>query len=133
MKEIKLSEPIYQADISYLFGGDVNELISFIKQRHGNSQMYSFGEKFYWSEDADTTNAYQFSVAAPLGKGEMFYVWVHTKTPYLLAHETFHLTGDILYSRGIKYCMESEEAFAYLHGWIFQEMFKLIKGRFDKA
>jgi hypothetical protein len=132
MKEFTFTDPLYQANISYLIGGDVPELISFIKKRHKNSQMYSFGEKFYWEEDADTTNAYQFHITSPLGKSEIFYVWVSEKTPYLLAHETFHLTGDILYNRGVKYCMESEEAFAYLHGWIFSEMFKLLRGIFRK-
>lgn len=132
MKEIKIHNDLYDAGISYLVGGDVPELISFIKERHGNAPMYSFGERFYWTEDADTTNAYQFHINAPLGKGEIFYVWVAEKTPYLLFHETFHLTGDILYNRGIKYCMESEEAFAYLGGWIFQEAFKLLRGTFRK-
>lgn len=132
IKEIRFTEPMYQADISYLVGGDVPALMNFIKDRHGNAQKYSFGDKFDWSEDADTTNAYQFHVQAPLGKGEIFYVWMEDKTPYLLFHETFHLVGDILHNRGIKYCMESEEAFAYLGGWIFQEVFKLLKGSIKK-
>jgi len=41
-------------------------------------------------------------------------------------HETFHLTGDILFTRGIGYCYESEEAFAYLNGWLSQEIFTVI-------
>lgn len=130
MKEIKFTEPLYQVDISYLIGGDVPELKTFLQNRHGTHQMYSFGAKFYWAEDSDTTNAYQFHVSQPLGKGETFYVWVAEKTAYLLFHETYHLVGDILDNRGIKYCLESEEAFAYLGGWIFQEAFKLLRGTF---
>lgn len=129
IKEVRFTEPMYQVDISYLVGGDVPQLISFIKDRHKSAKMYSFNEVFEWSEDADTTNAYQFHVSAPLGVGEVFYVWVAEHTPYLLFHETFHLVGDIMYNRGIKYCMESEEAFAYLGGWIFQEASKLLKGK----
>ena len=132
IKEVRFVEPLYQCDISYLVGGDVPLLISFIKERHKNAPMYSFEEKFEWTDDADTTNAYQFHVTAPLGKGEVFYVWVSELSAYLLFHETFHLTGDILYNRGIKYCMESEEAFAYLGGYLFQEAFKLLKGTFRK-
>lgn len=132
IKEIRFTEPMYQVDISYLVGGDVLQLISFIKERHKGAQMYSFNEKFDWAEDADTTNAYQFHVSAPLGKGEVFYVWVEDSTPYLLFHETFHLVGDIMWNRGIKYSMESEEAFAYLGGWIFQEMSRLLKMRVRK-
>lgn len=132
IKEVRFTEHMYQVDVSYLVGGDVPKLISFIRERHKNAQMYSFGEKFDWTEDADTTNAYQFHVSAPLGKGEVFYVWVAEDTPYLLFHETFHLVGDIMYNRGIKYSMESEEAFAYLGGWLFQEASKLLKGRIRK-
>lgn len=127
--EIKFHEQLYQADISYLSGGDVPQLIKFIKQRHGNAQMYSFGEKFDWSEDADTTNAYQFHIPAPLGRGEAFYIWTEERTPYLIFHETFHLTGDILYNRGVKYCMESEEAFAYLGGWLFEKYYSMVDGK----
>jgi hypothetical protein len=129
IKEYKFHEPLYFVDISVLIGGDVPQLITFIKERHGDAQMYSFGEKFNWAEDADTTDAYQFNIPAPLGKGEIFYLWVYDKTPYLFGHELFHLTGDILYHRGIKYSMESEEAFAYYFGYIFQEIFKLLKGK----
>ena len=132
LKEIRFTEPLYQADISYLIGGEVPDLINFIKERHKVGQMYSFNEKFDWTEDADTTNAYQFHVSAPLGKGEVFYVWVAENTPYLLFHETFHLTGDILCNRGIKYSMDSEEAFAYLGGWIFQEVTRLLKRKTRK-
>ena len=132
IKEVRFTEPLYQTDISYLVGGDVPQLIQFIKDRHKNAQKYSFLEKFEWDEDAESTNAYQFHVVAPLGKGEVFYVWIAEVTSYLFAHETFHLTGDILYNRGLKYCMESEEAFAYLNGWLSQEAFKLLKGRMKK-
>ena|SRR5688572_11693042 len=132
IREVRVYEPLYDVDISYLTGGDVPALIQFIKDRHGSNQMYSFGEKFDWTEDADTTNAYQFNVVAPLGKGEKFYVWMSELNPNLLFHETFHLTGDILWNRGIKYSMESEEAFAYLGGFIFAEAFKALKGTFRK-
>jgi hypothetical protein len=132
MKEVKIYDPLYDVNISYLVGGDVAELKTFIKDRHGDTAMYSFGKKFKWGKQAEHTNAYQFHVAMPLGKGEIFYVWVHEKTAYLLFHETFHLAGDILYDRGIKYSMKSEEAFAYLGGWIFQEAFKLLRGTFRK-
>lgn len=132
IKEVRFLEPLYRADISYLIGGDVPQLIKFIAERHKDAKMYSFSERFEWTEDADTTDAYQFHVVGPLGKGEVFYVWMSELSPYLLYHETFHLIGDIMNNRGIKYSMESEEAFAYLGGWIFQEVFRLLRGRFRK-
>jgi len=121
---------MFRADISYLIGGDVPQLKQFLLDRHKTGyQMYSFGEKFEWTEDSDYTDGYQFHVVAPLGKGEIFYVWVEEPSHYLLFHETEHLTGDILYDRGIKYCMESEEMWAYLGGWIWQELNKVLKRR----
>ena len=71
IKEYKFHEPLYFVDISVLIGGDVPQLIEFIKARHGDAQMYSFGEKFDWAE----------------------------------------------------------EAFAYYFGYVFQEIFKLLKGK----
>lgn len=132
MKEVRFVEPMYQADISFLVGGDVPGLRAFIKDRHGNAKLYSFGKRFKWGKQANYTNAYQFHASAPLGNGEVFYVWVAEKTAYLLFHETVHLMGDILHDRGLKYCMKSEEAFAYLGGLIFQEMCKLMRVRFGK-
>lgn len=129
IREITFLEPMYQVDISYLYGGTVESLIEFIGKRHDKVSPLSWSEEFHWGKDANTTDAYQFHINAPLGKGEKFYVWMSDVTPSLLFHETFHLTGDILHTRGIKYSSESEEAFAYLGGWIFQEAFKLLKGK----
>ena len=132
IKEIRFFEPMYQTDISYLVGGDVPQLQQFIKERHGNAKMYSWGKRFKWGKKANTTNAYQFHVTAPLGKGEVFYVWIEEKTDYLMFHESFHLLGDIMYDRGVKYCSKSEEAFAYLGGYIYQEVNKLMKRKVRK-
>ncbi len=132
IKEVRFTVPIYEAEVSYLVGGDVPQLIQFIKERHKNAKKYSFLKVFKWGKDADSTNAYQFHVGAPLGNGEVFYVWVAENTANLIAHETFHLTGDILYNRGFKYSMKSEEAFAYLNGWLSEQTAKLIKRRARK-
>ena len=126
IREIAFFEKMYQADICYLIGGGVSDLIHFINKRHRNYTMYSWDKKFEWGEDSDTTDGYQFHITAPLGRGEKFYVWVHEPTPYLISHETYHLTGDILFTRGIEYGYGSEEAYAYLHGSIFQEIAKQL-------
>lgn len=126
MKEISFSDPLYECEISYLEGGTVNDLISFISERHPGSLPVSWDRKFEWGENANTTNGYQFHMNAPLGDGERFYIWVAYPTLNLVSHEVFHLTGDILFTRGIEYCYQSEEAFAYLHGWLIDKIFKTI-------
>lgn len=127
MKEYRFTDPIYESDITYLIGGSVNELISFIKENHVNNPVMSWGESFEWGNDADTTNAYQFHINALLGYGERFYVWIHEVTPSLLYHETYHLVNDILHVRGVIFSYESEEAYSYLGGWIFQEISNSLK------
>lgn len=122
MKEVEIYCPLYQVDISYLIGGTVEELIALVKSRHQGALPMSWDKSFEWGEDANTTDGYQFHINAPFGVGEKFYVWVSEPSPYLLFHETYHLTGDILFTRGVTYCNQCEESFAYLGGWIYQEL-----------
>jgi hypothetical protein len=124
IKEIQIYQDLYQVNISFLVGGRVEDLIRLIRARHAGIPLYSWGKEFEWGKDANTTDGYQFHVNAELGDGERFYVWVHHKSPSLMYHEVFHLVGDILYTRGVEYAEASEEAFAYLGGWIFEKLHK---------
>lgn len=45
----------------------------------------------------------------------------------LMVHESFHATASILSTVGIVHCLESEEAFTYLQGFIVKELFKYLK------
>lgn len=132
IRKINIYSQTYDCQITYLIGGDAIQLAKFIKRKHKYELLYSWGKSFTFGADANTTNAYQFHVNYPLGHGEVFYVWVNEPTAYLLAHETFHLTGDILYTRGVAYTYSSEETFAYLNGWIFDKVFKRLKGKLPK-
>lgn len=129
IKDFSIYEQLYETEIVYLVGGEVEDLIAYIKSKHKDSPLYSWGKRFDWGEDANTTNAYQFHVNAPLGSGEKFYVWMHEVTPSLLYHETFHLAGDILFTRGVEYSYSSEEGYAYLGGWIFEKIFNALQGK----
>lgn len=130
MKVVKISEPMYRAEITFLIGGTVKQMLTYLRKVHKKEfKSFSWSSEFQWGEDADTTDGYQFHVNAPLGNGEVFYVWVSEPSMYLLFHETFHLVGDILHTRGITYGEDSEEGFAYLGGWIFEKIYaKLKKG-----
>lgn len=123
IKEIKFVEPMYQADIRYLIGGSADDLIRLMKRRHGDAQKYSWDRKFDWGEDANTTDGYQFHFNAIHGKGEVFYLWMQEPTAYLTMHEFIHLVGDVLFVRGIGYCYESEEVYAYLGGYLFEKFY----------
>lgn len=117
MKEIRLHQDLYDADVSFLLGGSVPEVNALVTARHGVQP----------EPLDDDTNGYQFHISAPLGKNEIFYVWIHTPDMNLLWHETMHCAFDILKTRGIIYTEDSEEAFAYLGADIFEMLCKKLK------
>jgi hypothetical protein len=118
--EASFTDPLYEADITYLRGGSVADLRQYVAMKHPGAQPMSWGDE---TNLEDGTDAYEFHVATGVGDDEHFYVWMHDEHPEqrLLFHETLHLTSDILWFRGIKYTSESEEAFCYLGGWIFEQ------------
>ena len=124
----------YKASVTYLVGGTVPKLLAYLKKKYGGKlpKVYSWDKEFTFGDDADTTDGYQFHVNAPLGDGEMFYVWIAEPSSYLLSHETYHLVGDILFTRGIEYNYGAEESYAYLMSSIFEEIFKKMRGKIPK-
>lgn len=127
MREIKIYNELYDAQISYLIGGDAFDLVRFLKKRYGkNAKYWSWDREVIFGDDVNTTDAYQFHVNAPLGAGERFYIWMCQPKPSLVFHETYHLVGDIMHRSGIEYDYKSEETFAYLGGWIYKKIHKLI-------
>ena len=49
-----------------------------------------------------------------------------SKVVKIVAHESLHATFDLLIDRGIKPSRETEEAYAYLHGHIVEQLLKGI-------
>ena len=47
----------------------------------------------------------------------------------IILHETLHLTNNILYRRGLKLTPETDEAYCYLHQWLFREVYAAILGK----
>ena len=127
LKEISIYNDLYQTDISYLVGGSFDDVLALLKKRHGSVKPVSWCEEFEFGEDANTTDGYQFHINGEYGEGEHFYVWVYRPSVYLLSHETYHLTGDILKTRGIGYVEQSEEAFAYLNGRLSEQIHEKLK------
>lgn len=127
MKEVKIYNELYYTQINYLIGGTVKDLIKFLKRRHKDAKYWSWDKEVIFDKNDITTDAYQFHVITPIGDVDVFYVWMHEVTPDLIFHETEHLVGDIMFTRCVPYTYESEETYAYLGGWIFKKIFKLLK------
>lgn len=117
---------LYGADISFLFGGDVEDLKKFIRARHGSSKLYSWDEEFNLETHENNTDAMQFHILTLIGNADKFYLWVASMQADLLFHEITHLVGDILFVAGIRYSTHSEEAYSYLSGWIGKKIFEQL-------
>ncbi|UPW39321.1 hypothetical protein ESCO47_00085 [Escherichia phage vB_EcoM_ESCO47] len=50
--------------------------------------------------------------------------WVNT-----LAHEIVHIKNSIAAHKGIKWCVNNDEAEAYLVGWLSEQLFKFYTNR----
>lgn len=123
LKEIRVKDPLFQREISYLVGGTEAELYAFVKARHGADVMLlnkqaEGGDSPEPDAHSAGNDGLQFHVA---GEREHFYAWIANEEVSLLWHETFHLTLDVLTSVGISYSDESEEVFAYWGAKIFSD------------
>jgi hypothetical protein len=58
---------------------------------------------------------------------EYFIVFPHKTSVYFVAHECLHCTFKLLDDCDVKYNSEDHEAFTYLHGYIFEQVYERIK------
>jgi len=128
MKEIKIRNDQYDAEISYLIGGTIPDVRALMKRRYGEKAQIRSGQDTDTVDETleDDTDGYQFAYHATQGENERFYVWVAEPTHELLAHESSHLGYDILNHRGVKHCDESEEAYAYMQGWLHKKLYERL-------
>lgn len=129
IKEYKITLDLFRVDISFLSGATPIELKEFIDKRHPNEKLWNWDREFIWDKNYECTDGYMFHTEALLGRGEIFYLWFNEPTPYMTFHEITHMTGDILFHRGFEYNFGSEEAWAYLNGWIFEKFYIANKCR----
>lgn len=119
MRAYDLIDPIYQAPIRILVGGNEYDVRKYIESMHGyHTKIFNKGVETD-NEFGDLANdGLEFNVGGP---EECFYVWIARKEIGLLHHEIGHLVFDVLATRGITYCDESEEAFTYWGAQIFEQ------------
>lgn len=117
--EKKFYNDTYELEVSFLFGGTVDDLKNFMRSRHGaEAKFYSWDKEFKLYEQENNTNGYQFHIFTPVGNADIFYTWMAELDISLFFHEIHHLPNDILQTIGVKLSEDSEEAAAYLAGWI---------------
>lgn len=127
IKEYKFYNDNYELEVSWLFGGDVDEVKKFMRTRHGiDAKFYSWGKEYKLYEAENNTNGLQFHIYTDIGNADIFYVWMAEPIWSLLYHEIYHQANDIQVSIGAKISEDSEENAAYLCGWIGKKLMEAM-------
>ena len=107
MREIRLLDPVYGAEIYLLIGGTTEE----VAERTGD-KTFQNSYKGYCFHDMEEPY-------------RPFYVWVESPQLPLLCHELFHLTVTVLGDKGLSLTDESEEAYTYWFENIMEQVERL--------
>jgi len=82
-------------------------------------------EKVNYNEDCSGSEG--LTLSYPLNPGIYCVIFKkRTLNPGVVAHEAYHLTAKIMQTCDIKYDIDNIEPFAYLNGYLVQELHKII-------
>jgi len=121
MKHTKITDHIYGTDIILCIGED-KEFISFVKKNF--TDLVDVVEQSLESECLGLT------CLNPNTKTIVIYFWNNQDKNRLLntvTHELFHATHAIMTRVGIKLSDDSEEAYAYLIGYLTQKTLNFLQ------
>lgn len=121
--EWQFFEPVYMAAFS-IYRGSASALDKELKRRFGR-------------EAGDLPPSAGKAIEFTRSNGTRHYVLWLPETFDLgksgsintLAHEVFHLTMFVLMTRGVDATKDNHEPYCYLHGWLFEQCWRRLKGR----
>lgn len=117
--ERRFFQDLYEVDVSFLFGGTVDDLKIFMRNRHGaEAKFYSWDKEFKLYEQENNTNGYSFHIFTSIGNADIYYIWFAEVPPSLFFHEIYHVANDIVETAGMRLSEGAEEGAAYLCGWV---------------
>ncbi len=112
----KLFDPVFLADVWFLYGGTIEELKGWYKNKkiisdfdpklQGYVELLDFTKK-----DGSVERSY--------------IIRIEENDFYTLAHECVHLVKHIFTDRGIAFRPENDEAVAYYHGYWLKRLWRL--------
>ncbi len=125
MKSAKLKDDIYFNNITLVTDGDTDELNKYIKKKHKDFYIDDMGKKTTELKNKWPTGR-AFCVIENNTGFIYFYIWFKefkTTVDYyeVVVHECFHLTIECLRTVGLKLSNDSEEAYAYYQGYMFNQ------------
>lgn len=111
MPIVKISEPIYQTDVHFIFDTSKGKALKYIRK---------------WFEPLRFDEHWEKAGMMYGDSGDYFIVLPDKKTRWtvttIIAHEALHVVVNVMRSKGILLSSESEEAFNYFHTWILQSL-----------
>lgn len=119
MKIIKLEEPVYHRKVFFVLNCSGKEFNDWVFKKYGYDR-----KKENWNNTG--------TVVTIENEREDYIhalVWVSkvSKTKsHILVHEAFHLACKILDDRGVDFCLDSEEAFAYLQEYYYKAVMERL-------
>lgn len=118
--------PLYHAELHVFIGGTRSEITDNYKRIFPAHRMPT--------PSPDTCDGF-YSNSNDSHVGDMAHaLWLptpHKTSSYYadIAHESLHATVGILTEKGVKFCDESEEAYAYLLGFIVTNIIGYMDGK----
>ncbi len=112
---MKLSEPIFQADVWFLYAGTIDELKAWYKKMKLSSD---FDPKLQGYVEV-------YDHAGKYGVERTYILRIEENDFYTLAHECIHLARHILDDRGIPFRPDNDETIAYYHGYWLKRLWRL--------
>lgn len=117
---------VYPFDIMVYFGPTTKPIFKELKKYMDEDQMAEAKETFTFGDSMTSART-----AMHTNGSLILYMNGVPKTPYeygVLAHEIFHAVCFIMDRIGVKYAiMESDEAFAYLIGFVTKRIYEEFK------
>ena len=121
MVQIKFKEELYNSELILMIDCDKEEVLKKINRKFPEDPLTI----------AHRADGCYFRY------GNQSYIWVacmdySTTALSVLAHEVFHYTIDVLYSRGVVLTTSSDEAYAYFYQFAYQELLEGIMNKVEQ-
>lgn len=116
MKVIKLYEPVFTADVTFIYGGSVDDLTNWYKKKKivsdQDPKLLGYVELVDYTKKDKTIE-------------RSYIIRIEENDFYTLSHECIHLVRHILDDRGIPFRPENDEVVAYYHTYWLKRLWRL--------
>lgn len=123
MKAHRLEEPVFLADVWFLYGGTVEEVKNWYKKKKITSdfdpKLQGYVELLDFTKDDGTVE-------------RSYILRIEENDFYTLSHECLHLVRHILTDRGVPFRPENDEVIAYYQGYWLKRLWRLTNKKKGK-